>query len=288
MSRPLKVVVMTTRLPEDIWLINKIADVCQIEGIVFPRGERYREYGFVYTLKKRIRKIGFLALVNQALLIIYRLIFESRRDKQAEKEIFSDKPNNYIEGKDIDILEVADINTEEVRDFILSKAPQLVVVSGAPLLKKLIIDAFEGRIINLHPGYAPEYRGRYGAYWPVYYKEPEKVGVTVHFVDRGIDTGKILLRQRIDFNPEDTLKIVTYRQQAAGAALMVKCLSEYDKIAPLAHHRKDLTSRNYYAMGLTHYLEARRWIKRKYAVLANSRPLPDKGATNEIQKGTSG
>ena len=125
-----------------------------------------------------------------------------------------------------------DINTEEVRDFIRSKAPQLVVVSGAPLLKKIIIDAVEGRIINLHPGYAPEYRGRYGAYWPVYNKEPELVGVTVHFVDSGIDTGKILLQQQIDFNPNDTLKIVTYKQQATGVALLVKCLSEFDKIAP--------------------------------------------------------
>jgi methionyl-tRNA formyltransferase len=265
MSRPLKVVILTTRLPEDIWLINKVADVCQIEGIVFPSRKRYREYGLTYILKKRSRKIGLLALANQALLIIYRLIFESRKDKQAAKEIFSDKPNEYIERKDIDILDVEDINTDEVRDFIFSKTPQLVLVSGAPLLKKLIIEGLEGRIINLHPGFAPEYRGRYGAYWPVYNKEPELVGVTVHLVDNGIDTGRILLQQQIDFNPADTLKIVTYKQHATGVALLVKCLSEFDKIAPLAYHKDNSPSKNYYAMGLTHYLKARKWIKSKYA-----------------------
>jgi methionyl-tRNA formyltransferase len=264
MSKPLKVVILTTRLPEDIWLINKVAGVCQIEGIVLPSGKRYREYGFVHILKKRIRKSGLLALANQALLIVYRFIFESQRDKQAVKEIFSDKPTEYIERKDIDILKVEDINTEEVRDFIRSKAPQLVVVSGAPLLKKLIIDAVEGRIINLHPGYAPQYRGRYGAYWPVYYKEPELVGVTVHYVDTGIDTGKILLQQQIDFYPDDTLKVVTYKQHATGVALLVKCLSEFDKIAPGAYHRNGSPNKNYYAMGLTHYLKARRWIRSKY------------------------
>jgi methionyl-tRNA formyltransferase len=264
MSKPLKVVILTTRLPEDIWLINKVAGVCQVEGIVFPSGKRYREYGLVHTLKKRTRKSSLLALANQALLVLYRQIFESERDKQAIKEIFNDKPTEYIEKKDIDILEVADINTEEVRDFIRSKAPQLVVVSGAPLLKKLIIDAVEGRIINLHPGYAPEYRGRYGAYWPVYYQEPELVGVTVHYVDTGIDTGKILLQQQIDFSPDDTLKIVTYRQQATGVALLLKCLSDFDNIAPHAYHRNGSPNKNYYAMGLTHYLKARKWIRNKY------------------------
>lgn len=265
MSGPLKVVILTTKLPDDIWLINKVADVCQIEGIVFPSGKRYREYSLVHVFKKRIRKIGLLALANQALLIFYRIIFEDRRNKRAEKEIFCDKPRDYIEKKDIDILEVDDINSEDVSNFIRSKAPQLVVVSGAPLLKKLIIEAVEGKIINLHPGYAPEYRGRYGAYWPVYNKEPELVGVTIHFVDTGIDTGKILLQQKIAFKPDDTLKMVVYKQHATGVALLLKCLSEFDKIAPLAYHKSNVPDKNYYAMGLTHYLKARRWLKNNYA-----------------------
>jgi methionyl-tRNA formyltransferase len=270
MSGPLRVVILTTKLPEDIWLINKVADVCRIEGIVFPSGTRYREYGLVHVLKKRIRKIGLPALANQALLILYRIIFEDRRNKKAEREIFSDKPRNHIEKKDIDILEVDDINTEEVSSFIRSKEPDLAVVSGAPLLKKLIIDAAEGRIINLHPGYAPEYRGRYGAYWPVYNKEPELVGATVHYVDSGIDTGKILLQQKIAFHPDDTLKIVVYRQQQTGVALLIKCLSEFDKIAPLAYNKNNVANKNYYAMGLTHYLKARRWLKKQYARVTHS------------------
>lgn len=273
MNRPLRIVILTTRLSEDIWLINNVADVCQVEGIVFPSGTRYREYGWVHVLKKRLRRLGLLKLANQALLITYRLIVESRRDKRAAKELFSSKPSDYIERRDIDILGVEDINSEEVRDFILSKAPQLVVVSGAPLLKKRIIEAVEGRIINLHPGFAPQYRGRYGAFWPVYYKEPELVGVTVHFVDKGIDTGAILLQCQVDFNPGDTLKIVTYKQHRIGVELLVKCLAEFDKIAPLAYHKNDCPSSNYYAMGLTHYLKARRWLRSQYSQKACSAPL---------------
>ena len=261
MAETLRVVILTTKLPEDIWLINTLADVCQIRGIVFPTGTRYREYGMAYVLEKRIRRLGLITVADQALLILYRFLFESRRDKQAAREIFSSKSSQYIEREGIDILEVVDINSDQVRDFIVAKAPQLVVVSGAPLLKECILEVAEGRIINLHPGYAPQYRGRYGSFWPIYNKEPELVGTTVHFVDKGVDTGRILLQQKVDFNPDDTLRAITYRQHKLGGDLMVKCLQQFESFAASAYHKADCPDNNYIAPGLIHYLKGRRWLK---------------------------
>lgn len=263
MTKQLRVVIMTTKLPEDIWLINKIADVCQIEGIVLPTGTRYREYDLLHVLKKRLRWNNLVTLANQALLVLYRLFVERRRDKRAIKEILSDKPSDHIEKEGIDIFEVKDVNSEAVQNYILSKDPQLVVVSAAPLLKKRIIEAAKGNIINLHPGFAPQYRGRYGAYWPIYNEEPELVGVTVHFVDKGVDTGAILLQQQIDYNPDDTLKMVTYKQHRTGVELLIRCLKDYEKLSSQAYHKNDCPNKNYLAPGLTHYLKARRWIKKR-------------------------
>jgi len=262
MAEPLRIVVLTTKLPEDIWLINTIADVCQIEGIIFPRGERYQEYGLVHILKNRLRRIGFFALANQAMLVLYRFIFEKRKDKRAFDEIFSSKPSHYIEKNDIEKLEVKDINSDEVRDFIQSKTPQLVVVSGAPLLHQRIIEAAAGRIINLHPGFAPEYRGRYGCFWPIYNKEPELVGATVHYVDSGIDTGAILIQQQVDYCTDDTLKIITYRQHQLGGDLLIKCLTRFDELAAGAYHKTDGPNKNYLTPGLTHYLKGMRWLRK--------------------------
>jgi|GEM_PF-3849982 len=262
MAEPLRIIVLTTKLPEDIWLINTIADMCRIEGIIFPRGERYQEYGLAHILKTRLRRIGFFALANQTLLVLYRAIFEKRKDKRAFDEIFSSKPSHRIEKNDIDILEVKDINSDEVRDFIQSKAPQLVVVSGGPLLHRRIIEAAEGRIINLHPGLAPEYRGRYGCFWPIYNKEPELVGATVHYVDSGIDTGAILIQQQVDYYTDDTLKIITYRQHKLGGDLVIKCLTQFDALAASAYHKTDCVSKNYLTPGLTHYLKGMRWLRK--------------------------
>ena len=220
---------MTTKLPEDIWMINKLMDVCDIEGIILPTGRRYSEYGLSHVLKSRMRRSGLLKIADQALLFLYRSIFESRKDKQVERELFSGKSRSRIEKKDVEILEVEDANSEEVRNFIISKTPQLVVVSAAPLLKKKIIEAVKGRIINLHPGYAPEYRGRYGSFWPIYNGEPELVGATIHFIDEGIDTGAILAQRQLSFKPDDSLRAVTYRQHKVGVDLLIEALKDFEE-----------------------------------------------------------
>lgn len=263
MAEKIRVVILATKLPEDIWLINTLGDVCQIEGVIFPTGTRYREYGMAYVLRNRIPRLGLIKVADQALLVLYRLLVESRRDKKAAREFFSSKPSQYIERKGIDILEVLDINSDPVINFIRTKAPQLVVVSGAPLLRECILEAADGRIINLHPGYAPQYRGRYGSFWPIYNKEPELVGTTIHFVDNGVDTGRILLQEKVKLNPDDTLRTLTYRQHKLGTELLVRCLQDFEKYAESAYRKTDCPSKSYIAPGLTEYLKGRRWLKKR-------------------------
>lgn len=261
MAKPPRVVILTTRLPEDIWLINSVADVSRIEGIVLPKGTRYPEYGIAYVLKKRLPKLGILTLADQALLILYRHIFENRKDKEFIKDIFSNKPIDRIESKGAEILETNDINSDEVRNFILAKAPQIVIVSGTPLLTQHILGTANDRIINLHPGYIPQYRGRYGCFWPIYNKEPQLVGTTIHFVDKGIDTGAILLQKQVVFDVKDTLRAITYRQHKLGVELLVTCIQQFDSLSAKAYRKIDCPDKNYIAPGLSHYLKGKRWLR---------------------------
>ena len=262
MKTPLRIVVLSSGLEEDIWLINQIAEVSRIEGIVLPKGARFEEFGPFQVLQKTIKRSGLMETADQVLMYLYRRFFENRQDEIEMEKIFTGKSYEKIENGNVDILRVDDINAEQVRDFILRKSPELVVASGTSILKKQILDAAKCGIINLHPGLAPEYRGRYGAYWPVYNQEPELVGVTVHFIDSGIDTGAILAQDRVEYNWDDYVKTITYKQHRTGAALMVKCLTQFDRLAPKAYHGKDRPSKNYRTMGLSKYLKAKRWIRK--------------------------
>ena len=75
-------------------------------------------------------------------------------------------------------------------------APDVVLVFGTGLLKQPLIDAFPDRIINIHLGLSPYYRGAGTNFWPLVNGEPEYCGATIHFLDAGVDTGPIIAHVR--------------------------------------------------------------------------------------------
>ena len=74
--------------------------------------------------------------------------------------------------------------------------PDVVLVFGTGILREPLLSAFDGRIINIHLGLSPYYRGAGTNFWPLVNREPEYVGATVHYLDAGIDTGPIIAHAR--------------------------------------------------------------------------------------------
>lgn len=72
------------------------------------------------------------------------------------------------------------------------------------ILKKDILDRFPNKAINLHISLLPWNRGADPNLWSFLEDTPK--GVTIHYLDYGIDTGDILATQEVDYMPEDTLR----------------------------------------------------------------------------------
>jgi Formyl transferase len=82
-------------------------------------------------------------------------------------------------------------------------APDVVLVFGTGILREPFLSAFAGRIINIHLGLSPYYRGAGTNFWPLVNREPEYVGATIHYLDAGIDTGAILSHARPEIERGD-------------------------------------------------------------------------------------
>ncbi|MDI6868789.1 MAG: phosphoribosylglycinamide formyltransferase [Coprothermobacterota bacterium] len=89
--------------------------------------------------------------------------------------------------------------------------PDLIVLAGYMLiLPPFIVKAFFQRIINIHPALLPAFKGahaiedalRYGVKW---------TGVTIHYVDEGVDTGPIIAQIPVPVYEHDTLETLTQR-----------------------------------------------------------------------------
>jgi methionyl-tRNA formyltransferase len=100
--------------------------------------------------------------------------------------------------------------------------------------------------INAHYGLLPAYRGMNVTEWSVSRGDP--VGVTVHFVDEGVDTGPILAREEIAIDPGDTLATLRRKHQDIAARLLVRTTLELrDGTARAAAQELD-QGRQYYRM----------------------------------------
>jgi folate-dependent phosphoribosylglycinamide formyltransferase PurN len=81
-------------------------------------------------------------------------------------------------------------------DAMRALQPDVVLVFGTGLLKQPLIDAFPDRILNIHLGLSPYYRGAGTNFWPLVNGEPEFCGATIHFLDAGVDTGPVIAHVR--------------------------------------------------------------------------------------------
>jgi len=100
-------------------------------------------------------------------------------------------------------IPVAAINDSSEIARMEACKPDVVAVFGTGLLSRGIIERFGGRIINIHLGLSPYYRGAGTNFWPLVNREPEAVGATILYLDAGIDTGDIIGHVRPDVLPED-------------------------------------------------------------------------------------
>ena len=98
---------------------------------------------------------------------------------------------------------------EKLLTLLKDKQVDLVVLAGyLRILNKELIETYKGRIINIHPSLLPKFGGKgfYGlhVHEAVIAAGEKESGATVHYVDTGIDTGKIILQRKLEVMPEDS------------------------------------------------------------------------------------
>jgi phosphoribosylglycinamide formyltransferase-1 len=94
----------------------------------------------------------------------------------------------------------------EIRRHLDRKKIDYIALAGfMRILSPAFIKAYEGRLINIHPSLLPQFPGAH-AIRDAFEAKAKVTGVSVHFVDEGVDTGPVILQREIKVNPEDTLE----------------------------------------------------------------------------------
>jgi len=102
---------------------------------------------------------------------------------------------------------------ERVVDLLKEAGAELVVLAGyMRMIKEPLLAAFPGRIINIHPSLLPAFPGL-EAWKQALAAGAVETGCTVHYVDRGMDTGPIIAQRRVPVLPGDTPETLHARIQ---------------------------------------------------------------------------
>lgn len=150
----------------------------------------------------------------------------------------------------IPYLTTPDHNQPECVELLEKTAPQLIAFTGGGLIRRNILDIPEIGILNCHTGILPQYRGMDVVEWTAAENKIGEIGfgATLHLMDRGVDSGPIILKKTINPNPGESFAIIRERLEVLMVKLMVEgiCGLRDDKLHPQL--QKPLDGRQYYVM----------------------------------------
>jgi phosphoribosylamine---glycine ligase len=86
----------------------------------------------------------------------------------------------------------------------------IVLAGFMRILTRHVVDAFPGRILNIHPADTAKHQGLHGYAW-AFENKLEQTHVTVHIVDHGLDTGPVILKAPVDLRGAQSLAEVEAR-----------------------------------------------------------------------------
>jgi len=147
------------------------------------------------------------------------LLSQSQQIQLQEKTL-----DELARNHNIPLLTVSDHNQPGAQHFLVNAAPDLIVFTGGGLIRENILGIPHLGVLNCHSGWLPKYRGMDVIEWAVLeagQRKPE-LGISLHFMDRGVDTGPILLRQKVELEKGEPVARIRQRLEPMMVKLIIK------------------------------------------------------------------
>ncbi len=173
-----------------------------LSGIILEKKNLTRNW---FRYKKKIQKDG-IGMTIKRIMQIYWL-------KYTKQNI-----ENIAQKHNIPLYYMDRFNSQACENLLSFLDADLLAIASAPILKEYIFKKAKIGCLNAHPGILPKYRGIGANAYSI--QNGDSPGVTVHFIDKDIDKGKIVIREQVPIKPRDTIQKINDRAVSRGAYLM--------------------------------------------------------------------
>jgi methionyl-tRNA formyltransferase len=169
-----------------------------LAGVVEIRGDRRRLWR---SVRREYARSGGIGLADVLAFRLFARLGQKAADAQwTDREIQRLQDRYPAQIDDVPRLAVSDPNSSESRAFIEGLAPDVIIARCKFILKPAVFALARHGSYALHPGICPEYRNSHGCFWALANRDLGRVGMTLLRIDRGVDTGPVLLQASCAFD----------------------------------------------------------------------------------------
>jgi folate-dependent phosphoribosylglycinamide formyltransferase PurN len=192
-------------------------------------------------LRRRVKRLGLVRVGGQLAFMAFHRV--QRRASRARIAEIVGQANLEPPWPDTgELIRVPSINSPECVAHLQRLSPSAILVVGTRIIAEEVLRAVDAPFINYHAGITPKYRGVHGGYWANAEGDPGNFGITVHLIDKGIDTGDVLYQARLVPAAEDNYSTFPYLQLVAALPLLERAARDA-MTGILRPHKVDLPSR---------------------------------------------
>lgn len=182
-------------------------------------------------------------LGNYLKILFYKIVIKKIINKN--ESIWT--KDEYYHDFSKNILFVENFNDKFCEDKLKEILPDLIILGGSRIIKSNIIKIPKMGIINAHPGILPYYRGVDVIPWAIL--NGDEIGVTIHMIDEGVDTGPIMEIEKIAIDIYDDLKSLEAKAEKLAGILISKKVEEIVNGKPITFIDNPKTKgKQYYKM----------------------------------------
>lgn len=253
----MQIIILTSETPANVWLVNQLLARHEVSGMVIERRSLALTREEKYERRRRmVQRHGLARAFNKLFYNRVRSRFLAHSEAAMVRDHFFPAGAPVTYARQVPTLTVENINDAACIEFIRSRAPDVLAVCGTSVLRPEVFSLSPKGAVNIHTGITPEYRSADPIFWALYLGEPHKVGVSIHFIDRGIDTGPIIHQESVPVYGGDSLASIYLRCIRRGAELFSRALSEIEDGSMRTLDRTGVESRAFRSidLGIVQYL----------------------------------
>lgn len=214
-----KIVFLASDCESSRWVYNALIKKFALEAAIIETPVSKK-----ILFKGRLKKIGFVKVCGQVLFSVLLAPVLRRKAAQRKAALVQQYDLTGTGFNNSNTHYVSSVNDAAAIALLQQLQPDIVVVNGTRIISRKVLQCIPALFINMHVGITPLYRGSHGGYWALYNNDINNFGTTIHLVDAGVDTGKILAQAFVTPAKEDNFTTYPVLQTAVGIPVLLDVL----------------------------------------------------------------